>query len=477
MTTSHKIVLSLVAAICITLIVFYSVQGNAQNRGPSPVAMVTSPSPTTGAPVIDGATPPAGKAMQTPVIVGRAENPQGTGLDDLVARVRTELATNETPATGGSTPTVTTTEPLASANVPATTPVVPPAPVSEVSVTQPAPVNTTEATTEAAKPITPTTPAAPSANAVAEVPSFTLGEPAADLPSPGGAAAAKEDRPKLPYDVNLRDIADMPILEEPLPPLVRVRSNDEASAKSDAPVETKKETTTSDKTQTPPVVIVVDPHKPAVKVDEPAVTTTESKASDTKTEAKATPEKTKDVELALNEVKTATNPAANTTAKAPPVEPVKTTPPATSGAAAKTYTIKAGDSFSSIATAVFGAEKHWIDIADANPGVDPKRVRVGQVINLPVIDKDEKTEKTEAKATAPAPAVKTEPAKPTATAEDVKIHEVKAGENLTNISRKHFNTPDHWRHIYLTNRELIGGDPSKLQAGTKLKITTPPKSN
>lgn len=50
------------------------------------------------------------------------------------------------------------------------------------------------------------------------------------------------------------------------------------------------------------------------------------------------------------------------------------------GTCGKTYTIQAGDSFSLI------AEKCGLrlqDIIDANPGVDPAALSIGQVINLP----------------------------------------------------------------------------------------------
>ena len=472
MTTSHKIVLSLIATICISLILFYSIQGNAQhNRRLEPTALaapVGSPSAVEPASSNSTALAPSHPAMQTPIVVGRTDNTQPTGLDDLVAKVRTELdATDPTTAAAAAT---SPQPPVALANGSAATE---PSPAPQPDVTSPAPLSSSEEATSLAPvadtstssvPQLPALPAAPSANAVAEVPSFTLGEPAADLPSPGGASAAKDERTKMPYDVNLRDLADMPVIDEPLPPLVRVRSNDEATAKPQLDVETKAETKPAQTAETPAVVIVVDPHKPAVKAEEPT-----AKINEPKVQEPAKSDKPKEIELALDDVK----PSTNTTAKAPPVEAVKTTSPPTNTNAAKTYTIKPGDSFSSIATALFGAEKHWIDIVDANPGVDPKRVRVGQVINLPEIEKGEKSEKSEKK---PEPVKTTATATVTAAADDVKLHEVKAGENLSSISRKHFNTPDHWRHIYLTNRELIGGDPSKLQAGTKLKITTPAKN-
>ncbi len=48
-----------------------------------------------------------------------------------------------------------------------------------------------------------------------------------------------------------------------------------------------------------------------------------------------------------------------------------------------TYTIRSGDTLGSIAARHLGASKRWPEIARANPGLNPDRLRVGAVINLP----------------------------------------------------------------------------------------------
>jgi uncharacterized protein len=49
----------------------------------------------------------------------------------------------------------------------------------------------------------------------------------------------------------------------------------------------------------------------------------------------------------------------------------------------ETYTIAAGDSFSRIAARQYGDERQWRAIAKANPGLNPRRLRAGQIIQLP----------------------------------------------------------------------------------------------
>ncbi|RNJ48091.1 Fe(2+) transporter permease subunit FeoB [Methylocystis hirsuta] len=52
-------------------------------------------------------------------------------------------------------------------------------------------------------------------------------------------------------------------------------------------------------------------------------------------------------------------------------------------APADTYTIVAGDSLRSLAVRLYGDERQWRSIVTANPGLDPRRLHVGQVIKLP----------------------------------------------------------------------------------------------
>lgn len=59
--------------------------------------------------------------------------------------------------------------------------------------------------------------------------------------------------------------------------------------------------------------------------------------------------------------------------------PVQSTTPVVSG---NSYTVKKGDTLSSIARAKYGSGD-WKKIAAANPGLDPNHIKVGQKINLP----------------------------------------------------------------------------------------------
>ena len=52
-------------------------------------------------------------------------------------------------------------------------------------------------------------------------------------------------------------------------------------------------------------------------------------------------------------------------------------------AAPRTYTIKDGDTLWSIAQRMYGDGQRWVDIVRANPGLEPKKLRVGQEITLP----------------------------------------------------------------------------------------------
>jgi nucleoid-associated protein YgaU len=62
-----------------------------------------------------------------------------------------------------------------------------------------------------------------------------------------------------------------------------------------------------------------------------------------------------------------------------------TTAPEASASVAsnRTYTIKSGDTLGKIAQAELGGSSKWKQIVDANPGLDPRKLKVGQVIKLP----------------------------------------------------------------------------------------------
>lgn len=51
--------------------------------------------------------------------------------------------------------------------------------------------------------------------------------------------------------------------------------------------------------------------------------------------------------------------------------------------APRTYTIRKNDTLWSIAQRIYGNGQRWVDIVDANPGINPKKLAVGQEIVLP----------------------------------------------------------------------------------------------
>ena len=57
----------------------------------------------------------------------------------------------------------------------------------------------------------------------------------------------------------------------------------------------------------------------------------------------------------------------------PPPEPVE-----------RVHTVRKGDTFWSLATRYYGTGRRWRDIAAANPSLDPRRLRIGQTVRIPL---------------------------------------------------------------------------------------------
>lgn len=139
--------------------------------------------------------------------------------------------------------------------------------------------------------------------------------------------------------------------------------------------------------------------------------------------------------------------------KAPVEAGATTSPPAANEAAAnrtRQWTIRSGDTLSSIAEATLGDANRWQEILDANPGLRANRLRVGQTITLPP---------------------KSGPAKPVANqGGTTRTHTVESGDSLSTIARQHLGSSARWDEIYELNRKLLGGDPDALKVGMKLRI-------
>jgi LysM repeat protein len=76
-------------------------------------------------------------------------------------------------------------------------------------------------------------------------------------------------------------------------------------------------------------------------------------------------------------------PAATQAPKAVASKPERSSAEAAPPAVANTYTIAAGDTLRGIAARLYGNAQDWHAIEKANPGLDPRRLRIGQAIKLP----------------------------------------------------------------------------------------------
>ena len=137
----------------------------------------------------------------------------------------------------------------------------------------------------------------------------------------------------------------------------------------------------------------------------------------------------------------------------------------------RTYTIKPGQTLSSIAAEVYGNSRFYVAIMRANPSINPNRLRAGTKISLPDIS-DVKPDTT----------VKTETTSRSGV-ELANTYKVQPGDNLYRIAKTLFGSPRQADAIYALNRELIGPDKTRLHVGMVLKLPSaqqssrPPRAN
>jgi nucleoid-associated protein YgaU len=139
------------------------------------------------------------------------------------------------------------------------------------------------------------------------------------------------------------------------------------------------------------------------------------------------------------------------------------------------YTVKSGDTLSSIAGEWFRDVTRWKDIVAANPGLSPQSLRVGQKINLP-----SKAGSAAERLAGGGSSSKSAPKSATSSASqasagttiDGSQHVVAAGETLASIATKAYGSGSsaNWKRIYEANKSVIGANPSALKVGMKLVI-------
>ena len=154
-------------------------------------------------------------------------------------------------------------------------------------------------------------------------------------------------------------------------------------------------------------------------------------------------------------------PAVKPAPSAAPAPAATPAPVATPAPRVQSYTVKEGDSLASIWRDLTGTERGWEQLQQANPGLDPSRLKIGQVLKVP----DWKSSAAPAgKSTTPT----------TAPAATPGSYTVQGGDTLSSIATKVYGDSKLWKRIYDANKDAIGADPGALKVGQSLRI--PPKA-
>jgi len=169
--------------------------------------------------------------------------------------------------------------------------------------------------------------------------------------------------------------------------------------------------------------------------DEPATSDADSPASESFVEQR------EPTVLTLGEPQPAPRPA-------PPARSI-TPPPAPAPApATRTHTIARGDTLSELSQRYLGTARRWSEIVNANPGLQPNRLIVGETINIPGSGSEGGTGSPAASASGNG-------------------HTIARGDTLMKISQQYYGTTTRWREILDANP---GVDPQKLYVGKTLVI-------
>lgn len=113
------------------------------------------------------------------------------------------------------------------------------------------------------------------------------------------------------------------------------------------------------------------------------------------------------------------------------------------------HTVRESDWLWTLAERYYGDGAQWTKIANANPGIDPDELAVGQKLEIP----DAKPSEGSAEATAG------------------HRHTVRAGESLSSIADDAYGDTSQWNRIYQANKTHIS-DPDEIEIGDRLTIPT-----
>jgi nucleoid-associated protein YgaU len=147
-----------------------------------------------------------------------------------------------------------------------------------------------------------------------------------------------------------------------------------------------------------------------------------------------------------------------------------------------THTVVAGETLSDIAAKELGSPNQWDEIVKLNPGLNPKKLQIGQVLRVSGAPSAStvagasvptapplKTAEPAPKAAEPTPKVAEKAAdKPPATPK-VRTHTVATGDTLSSIAKKYLGSTTRADDIFAVNRDVLKSK-DELKLGQVLKI-------
>jgi len=123
------------------------------------------------------------------------------------------------------------------------------------------------------------------------------------------------------------------------------------------------------------------------------------------------------------------------------------------------YTVQKGDTFGSIAKKLFGSARHSVELQKANEDVDPRHMRIGQVLNVPSLEEGPGGDARDRSVGLGQAATGLE---------GKRTYEVKKGDTLFSIARAVLGgSSSRWREIYDANKDKLSS-PNDLKPGMLL---------
>ncbi len=144
--------------------------------------------------------------------------------------------------------------------------------------------------------------------------------------------------------------------------------------------------------------------------------------------------------------------------------------PATAAANDHPYTVRSGQTLSSIAAEIYGDSRAWTQIAKENPKINPARLKVGTRIMIP----DPAAVRPHPGVVIPAAdvVVSDEADLAAAVAPGQATYRVQSGDSLYKIAKRLLGSGRQADALYALNRGAIGPDMARLKRGMLLRLPT-----